>query len=205
MLLWPCYHPANPSYSYVPHQVEFEDGSQLTAKREDVYTLDEELPKRVKSRLVSPITWSIVEIFEIFCMLICKSMWFSPRPRTCASTGCLERRRFRKARGREWSTPDTEGTTSSPSSTEPSWSSRQQPSSKTTSTHPVDSSIPCLYQQRSDSRGQKPGWVWPLPKDPYKLSVVQRVTFWYGSGVEAGRSWFIIFVQVHYSCHVVSR
>lgn len=33
-------------------QVEFEDGSQLTAKRDDVYTLDEELPKRVKSRLV---------------------------------------------------------------------------------------------------------------------------------------------------------
>ncbi|XP_051567316.1 lysine-specific demethylase 4A isoform X2 [Myxocyprinus asiaticus] len=31
--------------------VEFEDGSQLTAKRDDVYTLDEELPKRVKSRL----------------------------------------------------------------------------------------------------------------------------------------------------------
>lgn len=33
--------------------MEFEDGSQLTAKRDDVYSLDEELPKRVKSRLVS--------------------------------------------------------------------------------------------------------------------------------------------------------
>uniref|UniRef100_A0A8C1JTC5 [histone H3]-trimethyl-L-lysine(9) demethylase n=1 Tax=Cyprinus carpio TaxID=7962 RepID=A0A8C1JTC5_CYPCA len=33
------------------YQVEFEDGSQLSAKRDDVYTLDEELPKRVKSRL----------------------------------------------------------------------------------------------------------------------------------------------------------
>ncbi|KAG9333922.1 hypothetical protein JZ751_009385 [Albula glossodonta] len=33
------------------YQVEFEDGSQLTAKRDDVYTLEEELPKRVKSRL----------------------------------------------------------------------------------------------------------------------------------------------------------
>lgn len=33
-------------------QVEFEDGSQLVVKRDDVYTLDEELPKRVKSRLV---------------------------------------------------------------------------------------------------------------------------------------------------------
>ncbi|KAG7228896.1 hypothetical protein INR49_008674 [Caranx melampygus] len=29
--------------------VEFEDGSQLTAKRDDVYTLDEELPKRSKA------------------------------------------------------------------------------------------------------------------------------------------------------------
>lgn len=35
--------------------MEFEDGSQLTAKRDDVYTLDEELPKRVKSRLVNAI------------------------------------------------------------------------------------------------------------------------------------------------------
>lgn len=37
-------------------QVEFEDGSQLTTKRDDVYSLDEELPKRVKSRLVSAVT-----------------------------------------------------------------------------------------------------------------------------------------------------
>lgn len=33
--------------------MEFEDGSQLVVKRDDVYTLEEELPKRVKSRLVS--------------------------------------------------------------------------------------------------------------------------------------------------------
>uniref|UniRef100_A0A3B3S3N6 [histone H3]-trimethyl-L-lysine(9) demethylase n=1 Tax=Paramormyrops kingsleyae TaxID=1676925 RepID=A0A3B3S3N6_9TELE len=33
------------------YQVEFEDASQLTAKRDDVYTLDEELPKRVQTRL----------------------------------------------------------------------------------------------------------------------------------------------------------
>lgn len=33
------------------YQVEFEDDSQLTVKREDVFSLDEELPKRVKSRL----------------------------------------------------------------------------------------------------------------------------------------------------------
>lgn len=34
-------------------QVEFEDGSQLTVKRGDIFTLEEELPKRVRSRLVS--------------------------------------------------------------------------------------------------------------------------------------------------------
>ncbi|XP_060772659.1 lysine-specific demethylase 4C isoform X2 [Neoarius graeffei] len=31
--------------------VEFEDGSQVLAKREDIYTLDEDLPKKVKGRL----------------------------------------------------------------------------------------------------------------------------------------------------------
>ncbi|XP_013884074.1 lysine-specific demethylase 4C isoform X2 [Austrofundulus limnaeus] len=39
---------SNVSYMY---QVEFEDGSQVLAKREDVYTLDEGLPKKVKRRL----------------------------------------------------------------------------------------------------------------------------------------------------------
>lgn len=34
-------------------KVEFEDGSQVLAKREDVYTLEEDLPKKVKGRLVS--------------------------------------------------------------------------------------------------------------------------------------------------------
>ncbi|KAL1776917.1 lysine-specific demethylase 4C isoform X1 [Sigmodon hispidus] len=38
---------SNIAYMY---QVEFEDGSQIAMKREDIYTLDEELPKRVKSR-----------------------------------------------------------------------------------------------------------------------------------------------------------
>ncbi|XP_057345783.1 lysine-specific demethylase 4B isoform X1 [Manis pentadactyla] len=33
------------------YQVEFEDGAQLTVKRNDIFTLDEELPKRVRSRL----------------------------------------------------------------------------------------------------------------------------------------------------------
>lgn len=37
----------------LPLQVEFEDGSQLMVKRGDIFTLDEELPKRVRSRLVS--------------------------------------------------------------------------------------------------------------------------------------------------------
>ncbi|XP_051990242.1 lysine-specific demethylase 4A-like [Xyrauchen texanus] len=37
---------------FIPmYQVEFEDDSQSTVKREDVYSLDEELPKRVKARL----------------------------------------------------------------------------------------------------------------------------------------------------------
>ncbi|XP_030583877.1 lysine-specific demethylase 4C isoform X4 [Archocentrus centrarchus] len=39
---------SNVSYMY---QVEFEDGSQVLAKREDVYTLDEDLPNKVKRRL----------------------------------------------------------------------------------------------------------------------------------------------------------
>ncbi|RXM35747.1 hypothetical protein EOD39_3912 [Acipenser ruthenus] len=39
---------SNTSYMY---QVESEDGSQLLAKREDVYTLDEELPKEDKGPL----------------------------------------------------------------------------------------------------------------------------------------------------------
>ncbi|MBN3296457.1 KDM4B demethylase, partial [Amia calva] len=33
------------------YQVEFEDGSQLTVKRSELHTLEEELPKKVKSRL----------------------------------------------------------------------------------------------------------------------------------------------------------
>lgn len=41
-----------PPLRTAPLQVEFEDGSQLTVKRGDIFTLDEELPKRVRSRLV---------------------------------------------------------------------------------------------------------------------------------------------------------
>lgn len=44
--------------------MEFEDGSQLVVKRDDVYTLDEELPKRVKSRLVSIFCVSPVPVLE---------------------------------------------------------------------------------------------------------------------------------------------
>ncbi|KAM4574217.1 lysine-specific demethylase 4A-like isoform 1-T1 [Fundulus diaphanus] len=44
--------------------VEFEDGSQLTAKRTDVYSLDEELPKRVKSRLSKASDMRFDGIFE---------------------------------------------------------------------------------------------------------------------------------------------
>lgn len=43
-------------------QVEFEDGSQLTVKRGDIFTLEEELPKRVRSRLVSVPATSVSDI-----------------------------------------------------------------------------------------------------------------------------------------------
>ncbi|XP_054622896.1 lysine-specific demethylase 4A-like isoform X2 [Dunckerocampus dactyliophorus] len=39
------------SHSIPMYLVEFEDGSQISVKREDMYTLDEDLPKRVKSRM----------------------------------------------------------------------------------------------------------------------------------------------------------
>ncbi|KAK2822191.1 hypothetical protein Q5P01_022256 [Channa striata] len=39
------------AHSIPMYLVEFEDGSQITVKREDIYTLEEDLPKRVKSRM----------------------------------------------------------------------------------------------------------------------------------------------------------
>ncbi|XP_028284310.1 lysine-specific demethylase 4A isoform X2 [Parambassis ranga] len=39
------------SHSIPMYMVEFENGSQITVKREDIYCLDEDLPKRVKSRM----------------------------------------------------------------------------------------------------------------------------------------------------------
>ncbi|CAM5162948.1 unnamed protein product [Natator depressus] len=51
------------SHAIQMYQVEFEDGSQLMAKRDDVYTLDEELPKRVKSRLSVASDMRFTEIF----------------------------------------------------------------------------------------------------------------------------------------------
>ncbi|XP_020500094.2 lysine-specific demethylase 4A isoform X1 [Labrus bergylta] len=39
------------SHSIPMYLVEFEDGSQISVKREDLYTPDEDLPKRVKSRM----------------------------------------------------------------------------------------------------------------------------------------------------------
>nr|XP_046264252.1 lysine-specific demethylase 4A isoform X3 [Scatophagus argus] len=39
------------SHTIPMYLVEFEDGSQISVKREDIYTLDEDLPKRVKSRM----------------------------------------------------------------------------------------------------------------------------------------------------------
>jgi len=58
-------------------QVEFEDGSQLMVKRGDIYTLEEELPKRVKSRLVGievkdTMKWLwldvLVHVFLTYCL-----------------------------------------------------------------------------------------------------------------------------------------
>ncbi|XP_038616150.1 lysine-specific demethylase 4A [Tachyglossus aculeatus] len=51
------------SHAIQMYQVEFEDGSQLVVKRDDVYTLDEELPKRVKSRLSVASDMRFTEIF----------------------------------------------------------------------------------------------------------------------------------------------
>uniref|UniRef100_A0A3Q0T476 [histone H3]-trimethyl-L-lysine(9) demethylase n=1 Tax=Amphilophus citrinellus TaxID=61819 RepID=A0A3Q0T476_AMPCI len=51
------------SHSIPMYLVEFEDGSQVTAKREDIYALDEDLPKRVKSRMVSLNFMQIIALF----------------------------------------------------------------------------------------------------------------------------------------------
>ncbi|KFZ62087.1 Lysine-specific demethylase 4A, partial [Podiceps cristatus] len=51
------------SHAIQMYQVEFEDGSQLMVKRDDVYTLEEELPKRVKSRLSIASDMRFTEIF----------------------------------------------------------------------------------------------------------------------------------------------
>uniref|UniRef100_A0A8C5WEE7 [histone H3]-trimethyl-L-lysine(9) demethylase n=1 Tax=Leptobrachium leishanense TaxID=445787 RepID=A0A8C5WEE7_9ANUR len=51
------------SHTIQMYQVEFEDGSQLGVKRDDVYTVDEELPKRVKSRLSVASDMRFTEIF----------------------------------------------------------------------------------------------------------------------------------------------
>ncbi|XP_037229376.1 lysine-specific demethylase 4C isoform X2 [Falco biarmicus] len=46
------------------YQVEFEDGSEIVMKREEIYTLDEELPKRVKARYS---TASVMRFEDTFC------------------------------------------------------------------------------------------------------------------------------------------
>lgn len=53
--------------------MEFEDGSQLMVKRDDVYTLEEELPKRVKSRLVGKQGTDIYSISSFVLNLSWKS------------------------------------------------------------------------------------------------------------------------------------
>lgn len=59
-----------------------------------------------------------------FCVCVCV-LSSSRRHQTCVSMGSSERRSCRTARGSVWLTPDTEATTSSQSSTEPSWSNRR--------------------------------------------------------------------------------
>lgn len=49
---------------HLSDQVEFEDGSQISVKREDIYSLDENLPKRVKSRMVKTATSLFVANFR---------------------------------------------------------------------------------------------------------------------------------------------
>ncbi|OCT84899.1 lysine-specific demethylase 4A [Xenopus laevis] len=51
------------SHTIQMYQVEFEDASQLSVKRDGVYTLDEELPKKVKSRLSVASDMRFTEIF----------------------------------------------------------------------------------------------------------------------------------------------
>lgn len=131
VLLSLCYYPVNPPFLkgilyLLRWSLRMDRSSQQREKTSTLWT-------RNFPRGSSLVWWapypslSINSIFKIFWVLICECMWFSPRPRTCASMRCLERRRFRKARGREWLTPDTEGTTSSLSSIEPSWSSDLHP------------------------------------------------------------------------------
>lgn len=108
-------------------QVEFEDGSQTSIKREDIYTVDEDLPKRVKSRLVSQRSLRVC---------VCERAPADPLPnrflllhsvpsrwrQTCASSSSSRATSSRTPSGSVSSTPATGRTTSSPSSTGPSWS-----------------------------------------------------------------------------------
>lgn len=69
-------------------QVEFEDGSQLSAKREDVYSLNEDLPKRVKTRLVSSpkvmSAWLKLSSVNRLCLFL---IHFKEHFKACASCG----------------------------------------------------------------------------------------------------------------------
>lgn len=50
--------------THVMHQIEFEDGTEATLKRQDFYSLKEELPKKVKSRLSEATEVQHKNIFE---------------------------------------------------------------------------------------------------------------------------------------------
>uniref|UniRef100_A0A3P8PHI0 Lysine-specific demethylase 4B n=1 Tax=Astatotilapia calliptera TaxID=8154 RepID=A0A3P8PHI0_ASTCA len=91
---------SNVSYMY---QVEFEDGSQVLAKREDVYTLDEDLPKKVKRRLVISNFIGINKqnilmpcgTFCYYSLVLSDVLFSSQRPRACVSRMLSSPRRGR--------------------------------------------------------------------------------------------------------------
>lgn len=112
-------------------QLEFEDESQLTVKREEVYCLDEELPKRVRARLVSktePLSLLLYYSCAALSAINRSTLFPSSRwRRICAlKESSWKRKSNRTRKGSASSTRAIEKTTSSRRSTEPSWSDVMQ-------------------------------------------------------------------------------
>ncbi|XP_022537458.2 lysine-specific demethylase 4C isoform X3 [Astyanax mexicanus] len=85
---------SNTTYMY---QVEFEDGSQVLAKREDIYTLEEDLPKKVKGRLVS---WREEEAADAQLSLSERLRRPPQPPRLPDPRNAQQQKQLRSARGR---------------------------------------------------------------------------------------------------------